>query len=395
MTTAAPATDAVPPPRLFALNITDHPDGKGSQVGIIAKRTYQVRAGRCFVADEQVPLVEVPRVTDDKVGLLHDMDIVLNRRQTDVVVIGKARPPRKQERSFDLRVRVGMLDRSLRAFGDRRCVRTADGRLRFSEPEPIEEIEVGWGAAYGGVDEEARKRHGDPIEGFCKEAGQPYDPRFGLYAYPRNRAGKGYLVELTAEALDACAPPNLEDPRLLLTPETLAVGRPDRWPLGAPVAALGWLNYNCFPRSAMVGMPPHFDAASCPAASFFEVAMGVLNPNSIAPQMALPKRFDLAAAQQSAIGMRAPEIAPGAPVELLNLNPQLPSWTFALPREMPSLALQMPDQKAVALEPKIRTVLLEPELERLCIVWVGEHREPAPVGPGKRKQIRHGVRWDG
>jgi hypothetical protein len=93
--------------------------------------------------------------------------------------------------------------------------------------------------------------------------------------------------------------------------------------------------------------------------------------------------------------MRAAEIPPGAPVELLNLHPQLPSWTFALPREVPSMALQMPDQKVVALQPKIRTVLLEPELERLCIVWVSEQREPAPIGPGKAKQIRHGVRWDG
>ncbi|HZL18189.1 MAG TPA: DUF2169 domain-containing protein [Polyangia bacterium] len=379
---------------MFALNITDHPDGRGAQVGLVAKRTYRVSAGRCVVAEEQVPLVELPETNDDRSVLLHDMDTVLNRRQADIVVTGKIRALRK-ERRLDVHVRVGSLSRRLRAFGDRRCLRGSDGRLRFSDPDPIEEIDVGWTAAYGGVDEVARKKYGDPIEGFCKDARQPYNPRFGLFAYPRNRAGKGYLIELSDEALDGCMLPNLEDPQHLLIPERLATGRPDRWPLAAPVASLGWLSYNCFPRSAMVGMVPPFDPVACPPASFSEVVSGILNPRSIAPQVALSHRFDLAAAQQSAIGMRTSELFPGAPVELTNLHPSLPSWTFALPREVPSMALQMPDQRAVALQPAIRTVLLDPDRDRVCITWVGEQRDPTPVGPGRMKQIRHGIRWNG
>ena len=41
----------------------------GSQVGIIAKRTYRVVGQRCVVDDEQVPLVEVQRFSDDKAAL--------------------------------------------------------------------------------------------------------------------------------------------------------------------------------------------------------------------------------------------------------------------------------------------------------------------------------------
>lgn len=41
---------------------------KGSQVGVIAKRTYRIQSGRCSVAEEQVALVEAPRVADDNLS---------------------------------------------------------------------------------------------------------------------------------------------------------------------------------------------------------------------------------------------------------------------------------------------------------------------------------------
>lgn len=88
------APEMMPLPRVSALNVTDHPD-KGSQVGVIAKRTYLVRGGRCVAADEQAALVEEPQMSEDDSELLHDFDIGLNRRQADVIVQGKAHPPRK------------------------------------------------------------------------------------------------------------------------------------------------------------------------------------------------------------------------------------------------------------------------------------------------------------
>ena len=30
-----------------------------------------------------------------------------------------------------------------------------------------------------------------------------------------------------------------------------------------------------------------------------------------------------------------------------------------------------------------------------ALVWVAEHREPTPVGPGKKALIKHGVPWRG
>lgn len=129
------------------------------------------------------------------------------------------------------------------------------------------------------------------------------------------------------------------------------------------VAGLGGLSCGSFPRSGTLGMTVPYDPQDCPPESFFEVKEGLLKAKAIAPVAPLAERLPLGAAQESAVGMRVPQLMPGA--------------------------------SAVTLEPKIRTVLIRPELSRLCLVWVGEHQEPSPVGPGKRAPIKHAVQWPG
>src|SRR5262249_51753446 len=147
------------------------------------------------------------------------------------------------------------LHRRVRVFGDRHCERDARGELCFTPPEPAPKVPLGWESAYGGLDRAARQKFGDPAEALAKEAVLPVDPRFGLFGYPRNPLGKGYLIEPTPEALAACTLPNLEDPQRLLTPQTLPRRSALLWPQGPPVAGFGWLSYNFFPRSAQIGLP--------------------------------------------------------------------------------------------------------------------------------------------
>lgn len=389
---AASDDAAAKAPRLSMVNVVDHPRG-GSQVGVIAKRTYRVAGGRCLPSDEQIPLVEGPRFSSDRSALLHDMDSVLNRTAADVIVDGNARPPRAGMPSFEMRVKVGPLDRAFAIFGERRCYRDAGGRLRFSGATPVEAVPLDWTTSYGGFDAVALARNGDPLLDLKTLAKEPYSPRFGRYAYPRNRAGKGYLIDATNEALEASALPNVEEPLQLLSPERLAIGAPEKWPAAPIVAATGWLSYANFPRAAMLGMPPLYDPAACPPASFFEVKIAAISAASIAPATPLVKRLDVRVAQQSAVGMRLPEVPPGAPVAIVNAHPKLSVWDFSLSREVPLMALQMPGAKPVRLEPKIRTIYIQPDLDRVSIVWVGEHEEATPVGPGKRALIKHGVEW--
>ena len=374
---------SAPAPRLFALNTAAHPR-KGTVVGVIAKRTYAVRDGRCVVADEQVPIVEGPEVDPDTDALVHDMDHALNRTAVDVVVRGKARAP-GQTRSV-ARVQVAGLDRVLRVFGDRRCYRDSAGHIRFTDPAPIEEVDVGWTSAYGGVDTAALAAQGDPLEPFFASQKIAYRPRFGSYVYPRNRAGKGYVIEPTPEALEACRLPNLEDPMHLLTAETLAVGRPLWWPAAPPPASFGWQAYTSFPRMAMLSLAPQFDHERFAVEAFPEVVSGVLKPIAIAREAGHGERFDVAVAQQSAIGMRTPAVTPDAAVRLQGLHPSLAAWSFVLPGEVPRMAVEIPRSGTFELAAAIRTLLIEPERDQVCVVWVGEHREEIPpVRPRPRR----------
>lgn len=382
-----------PAPRLFALNCVMHATG-GTLVGVIAKRTYSIRSGRCRVADEQVPLVEAPQVDPETDILAHDMDIVLNRSRVDVIVRGKARP-HGARRTFDARVRVGDLDRAIRVCGDRRCWRDHNGHIRFSDPAPIEAVDVAWSSAYGGVDEVLLARNEDPIEAYCKDQGITYRPRFGSYVYPRNRAGKGYLIEPTPEGLEGCHLPNLEDPAHVLTPERLAVGRADWWPAGPPPASFGWQSYNYFPRMAMLALVPRYDIERFAPSAFVEVQVGSLKAASITPTAEPADRLDVAVAQQSALGMRAGQVTPGSPAELTAVHPVDEIWSFAMPSEIPRMAIEIPRKGSIELVPQIRTVLLEPDRDRLVTTWVGEHVEETPIGPATIGKIRFSARWTG
>jgi len=377
----------------FALNFVNDAAG-GSVVGVVAKRTYRVAGGVCWVADSQLPLSEEPNTTEDNVVLLQDMDTALQRRQVDVIVHGKAQVATPRG-SFDVRLRVGRLDRAIRVFGERACSSSTLGKPLFSSPTRVESVDLSWHNAYGGVDRTALAKHGDRLEQHYREAQLRYQAEFGAYAYPRNRAGKGYLIWATAEAMEACQLPNLEEPADLLTPERLIVGRPERWPLGPAVAAVGYLNYNYFPRCAMLALTPPFDTTSILPSDFLEVRMKVLKPASIAENIPIQQRFDLGCAQQSALGMRVEHVAPGERVEFTHVHPHAERWSFTLPSEHPSLLLKLPEQTTTELEPKIRSLIFEPELDRLSVVWVGERAEAKPVGPGKQAQTRCAVRWQG
>ncbi|WP_394844463.1 DUF2169 domain-containing protein [Pendulispora brunnea] len=364
-------------------------------MGVIAKRTYVVQADRCVPADEQFALVEEPQFTEDSSVLVHDSDLVLNRRRADVIVTGHAYAPNGRATIFDAHVRLGELDRRLRIFGDRQCRLDYSGRVQFSPPAVVETVALDWTAGYGGADLVALARHGDPTREITEAAGGAYDPRYGLFAYPRNPAGRGYVTEATSDALEACRLPNLEVPTWLLTPETLCVGTFTRWPAGPPVAGVGWLSYNYFPRTAMLGLPPLvYDDAEFAPSNFLEVRAGIVrSPDVVAPDSTVAQRLDLGAAQGAALGMQLSRIWPGSAVELLHLHPRQPLWRFALAEEMPRIALQMPDEPVAELTPEIRTVEIHPDRDLVCVVWVAQHRTSLPVGPGKFAKIRHAVSW--
>jgi hypothetical protein len=392
--TAPPADPqpAPPPPRVSAVRCAGDPGG-GWILGIIGKRTYRVERGQLTESNQQIPLVEEPAFESDEGVLVHDTDLLLNRTQTDVIVQGHAYAHAGRA-AYDAGISIGPFVRMLRVNGDRRVEPRADG-LRFTAPQPADKIPLVWERAYGGIDEVARRTMGDPLQAEQEAAGMPADPRFGLYAYPRNPMGCGYLLAPTTEAVEACRLPNFEDPAALLTPATLPMGELTRWPDGPPVASLGWLSYAYFPRSAQIGLPPRiYEFDRIAPQRFAEVRAKILRPASVRPETKLEERLDLGVAQSSAVGMRAAEVPLSARVDLVNLHPQQPTWTFTLPKKAPRVMFRIDARQAQALQPKIRTVLIEPDLDRVCLVWVAESKSPVPMPPARLESIQHAVIWE-
>ena len=63
------------------------------------------------------------------------------------------------------------------------------------------------------------------------------------FRYPRNPAGRGYLVELDPAASDEFLLPQLEDPSDLVTPERLLCDWIESWHRMPLPQATGWVNY--------------------------------------------------------------------------------------------------------------------------------------------------------
>jgi hypothetical protein len=92
-------------PSVSAVRVASDPEGKGWRLGVIGKRTWRVLRGRCELAPEQVPLVEEPIYDEQRAVLIHDADVLLNRRKTDVVVQGHVYPSSGRT-PFDFGVQV-------------------------------------------------------------------------------------------------------------------------------------------------------------------------------------------------------------------------------------------------------------------------------------------------
>lgn len=354
-------------------------------LGVVAKRTYLVEpSGRCTVAPNQSPLnfgpVEDPE--HDEL-ILADLDVVLDKLETDVVVRGHAWN-HAQAPSYECMVNVGhQQPKRLRVFGDRRCVTTSTGRLAFSEPTRVDKVPLSYRYAYGGCDERGEREGGFELQAMAEQF--PPDRRERMlsaaspWRYPRNRAGRGYIVEEHPEAIEAVELPNLEDPVDLLTPERLIVGNPWYWPIQPLPAGLGWLEYGAFPRIGWFGHTPEWDDEDLMeyVDSFAEVRRGYADRRIFLHDdnlYEIPRKFDRRALNGASLGLRFPYLGGSETIALTNLHPEFPHWTVQLPRQVPTLWVDDRAGGLTQLRARLYTVQIEPDEDRVTVVWAGHTR---------------------
>jgi len=272
----------------------------------------------------KVRMVDDPWDPDDPLSSPRlSSDLCTFKPGTDVVVSGEAvaRDARPAP-YFDVLMRVGPLEKIVRAYGPRVFYRGVSA-IVLTAPEPCERVPLKWELAFGGSDYS--------------------NPKKPVYE-PRNPIGRG--VALDPETLIHKPGPQIEDPR-----------QPIEGPRGRPVPA------------GLAPIPPQFE----PRSKF----CGTMDDRWQMERMPLPPLdFDdrhnhIAPADQIVPGF----LRGGEPFQLANLSTdgilhgQLPRIVFA--------AIAVNDARQTGeFRPVLDTVVFEPNSAHMELTW----RAAVPVG---------------
>lgn len=376
-----------------ALQVSGALPSGGPMLAVLAKRTYKVDAdGRLSRADEQTPLFGIPEQDPDDPALLAvDTDLHPSKPRTDVVVHARAYGHARARR-LDVAVHVAGREKRITVLGPRTCSLGPGGKIQFSEPGVIDQVPLTYAFAYGGRDRGAEAKYGNPLktaptlpqglQGVDLDAASPF-------LYPRNPAGRGYLIEPTAEALDLLQLPQLEDPTDLLSPTRLAAGWVDNWHRMPLPQATGWVDYGWYPRVAFFGVVPIVDCFDEPP---LEVERG-LAPEFLRDGTGETPdacRYELQCG--ASLGLQVPYLRTGDAVELRALHRQRPRWGFAVP-PAPRIWTDGRDGKVAPTQPVLQTLLVEPDDDRVTLVWRGSAPALRPYAPQELESMPLRVEW--
>ncbi len=378
-----------PSPSVIQLSGRD-PEGRFI-LAVLLKITYAIMPdGRLEPAGKQIPLVmELEDHPDIKCLLVQDSDIYPFKPATDVVIKGHAYGGGRT--IFEAAVRAHVTEKRILVIGDRRCTLNSRGALVFSDPAPVDKVPLAYTHAYGGRDKVAEKKYGNPF----LELHPGVDKRHcdmdmaSPFLYPRNTCGKGYLIEPEQEAAQAIELPNLEDPLDPLTPEKLLVLDHQQWIRMPLPQATDWYDYSWFPRISYAGIVPYFEPEGAIPA---EVRRG-LAPSWITTERAPDAQGSFLMSNGASPGLAVPYLKEGEEIWLGNMHPRLEALRIKLPLKAPRLFTDGRNGKMNPTEPVMHTVLIEPDEDRVSILWRGSALALRPYMPDELAAMPLRAEW--
>ncbi|HWL85335.1 MAG TPA: DUF2169 domain-containing protein [Polyangiaceae bacterium] len=386
-------------------------------LAIIAKRTYSFTPGwPCTVAREQIPFDVEPTYHEAKgqggdTAAKADSDFLCHLKVgTDVVVQGSAHSLRGPVPSLDVSVGIVLpgegrarYGSQLRVYGDRRVLDRGGGRPpAFSAPLPFASMPLTYDRAFGGRDIWAEKSHPDPRSQYLGQISKGPPERMSRYVYPRNPAGRGYLVHASPEALAGIELPNIEVPWDPLTPERLSTDHIEDWPKAPVPGGFDWIEQSWFPRVAFMGA---YRPSRCAANAFYEFRSGYLPPElfDVPLEKMLPRHDGTRSSMLerhiqrfvhgASPGLATPPLTGYEMLVLTGMHPAHETLQIRLPNERPQMILEPPGGRATEVNPVLRTVLVRSDDGLLTTVWTGSFVLEHPLWGEREKQVRHAVRW--
>jgi hypothetical protein len=293
-------------------------DRDGAEVWLVAvKCTFSIFGdGSTKVSQEQPPVLRVPEYRDEpgKSSLKYEADLVLTKTTTDITVVGHAyAPDGRPVTQLDVGFRVGPVEKILRVSGDRTWTERG-----ISSPQAFTKMPLIYERAFGGVDRNSAHPDRD-------------------WEW-RNPVGTGFAV--TRDNLKGVALPNIEYPDERVT----------NWKDRPRPAGFGPIGAHWQPRARFAG-------------TYDDVWMKDRQP-------LLPKDFDDKFFQCAPEDQQSPGfLRGGEPVTLRRLSLQ-EDVSFMLPRVFLGLETHFSSgAREVHSRPSLHSVILEPDLERISLVW--------------------------
>ena len=376
--------------KFHAIQVSGNNDRLKTVLAVIVKQTYTInKDGKCTLADEQIPLIEdVIMYPHNNAILQADMDVYVQKNYTDVVVKGSAKNYDNAPQ-FAAQIIVGKIRHTIAVQGNQKVYLDDRNKIQFSEIEKVDMVPLRYDFAYGGKDTEAEKQMQMPPAEFLTSM-----PDIDLYAdspfrYPRNPEGKGYLVEKSKAMIEQLEIPNLQDPGHLLTPENILVGDYHRW-IEMPLPyATDWVNPAWVPRIIYTGLVeyPHSKIAGLKEIEKRWVALDLYEKKNPA------KDFNYRFFNGGHYALQTQLDDPVRECTLINIHPVNKKFTIKLPDSKP--AIWVDGRKGTLKEtiPVMHSIIIEPDENRLSIVWCGRAPALRPYFQEELKTMPFKVEW--
>jgi len=195
-----------------------------------------------------------------------------------------------------------------------------------------------------------------------------------LAAYPRNRFGKGYVIDGRMEFVEGRELPNLERPEDRLTPENLVVDDPMTWNKQPLPVGFDYMDLATFPRVAMLGIPPGHEETGEP---FREVALGLV-PHDFsrgswlsAQPAEVPTLLHPEVGHCSSLGLRLPFPQSRETVVLSGMDPEHAEFEVVLPAERPVFEVPLLGRKPIEIDSKLYQITIDLDQRTLGMIWCG------------------------
>lgn len=298
-------------------------DENGSPlIALIVKATYHIQnQAAVILADEQNSLNTGGEYwgSPNSSSYKYEPETAFIKPATDVVLIGHAHAPNCNATIADVGIRVGSVQKTVRAIGDRLLVKRS-GNLSTYGPKPFEKMPLVYERAFGGWD----RSHSNPD----KHTFEPRNPVGVGFGYPNGKTDEPIQL------------PNIEDPN---RPWKSLGDRP-------PPTGFGFISPHWQPRTSFAGTyDKTWDETRKPL---------------------LPVDFDRRFFNAASPGMVASGYLRGdEAVTIINASP-FQRLSFSLPGvPPPCCGVELREGKREILQTQLDTVIINTDEMRMFLLW--------------------------